>query len=221
MNEVADISVINRHRIYTDGEGVNTLVALYGCPLHCRYCINEKMHHIKRYRNSAEELYQKVKIDDLYFRYTNGGICFGGHEPLLQSAFIESFAVFLKEKHIAWKLTLETSLNVMPELLNRCVNFVDHFIIDIKTMDRTIYKQYTGSDNKFVLENLNTVINNKPLAQIKIRLPRIPNYTNTEDVEKSKLILKSEYHLKNENIEVFEYIAKPSSFSAIYTLDKT
>ncbi|MBO4381812.1 MAG: 4Fe-4S cluster-binding domain-containing protein, partial [Bacteroidales bacterium] len=33
---------INRHRIEVDGEGVTTLAAFHGCPLHCRYCLNPR-----------------------------------------------------------------------------------------------------------------------------------------------------------------------------------
>ena len=41
MQEVkAPIIGINRHRLTTDGEGVTTLVAFHGCPLHCKYCLN-------------------------------------------------------------------------------------------------------------------------------------------------------------------------------------
>ena len=35
---------LNRHRMATDGEGVTTLVAGAGCPLHCKWCINKKVH---------------------------------------------------------------------------------------------------------------------------------------------------------------------------------
>ena len=31
---------IARHRLQTDGQGVSTLVAFHGCPLHCKYCLN-------------------------------------------------------------------------------------------------------------------------------------------------------------------------------------
>ncbi|MBF1451819.1 4Fe-4S cluster-binding domain-containing protein, partial [Prevotella pallens] len=41
MQEVkAPIIGIDRHRLTTDGEGVTTLVAFHGCPLHCKYCLN-------------------------------------------------------------------------------------------------------------------------------------------------------------------------------------
>ena len=39
---MSEIMGISRLRIDTDGEGVTTLVAFYGCPLSCKYCINSQ-----------------------------------------------------------------------------------------------------------------------------------------------------------------------------------
>lgn len=36
------IIIFNRHRFSTDGNGITTLIALAGCPLKCKYCINKK-----------------------------------------------------------------------------------------------------------------------------------------------------------------------------------
>lgn len=38
--DLARIIGIARHRLSTDGDGVNTLVAFYGCTLNFRYCLN-------------------------------------------------------------------------------------------------------------------------------------------------------------------------------------
>lgn len=208
MSALAEISAVNRLRLESDGHGVNTLVALYGCPLRCAYCINQKLHQSSRYSLSVEELYHKVRIDDLYFRYTAGGICFGGHEPLLQSGFIREFAEFLQTNHVDWKLTLETSLNVKEDLLLACMEYLDYFIIDVKTLDQTIYKQYTGSDNQLVLKNLGILLKNKPLDAVRVRLPVIPEFNTMADIENSKLILKTDYSLEDRNIEIFQYLVR-------------
>lgn len=67
---------ISRHRLKTDGEGVTTLIAFYGCPLHCKYCINPQCHITEgaKEKLSPIQLNEKVKIDDLYFLVTGGGI---------------------------------------------------------------------------------------------------------------------------------------------------
>lgn len=46
---------IERHRIRRDGDGVTTLVAFMGCPLHCRYCLNDRCHD-SLYENDGKTL---------------------------------------------------------------------------------------------------------------------------------------------------------------------
>ena len=80
-----------RHRIGTDGEGVTTLVGGAGCPLRCVYCINREILKMQARLVSPEEMYDLLKVDDLYFRATGGGVTFGGGESLLHADFISAF----------------------------------------------------------------------------------------------------------------------------------
>lgn len=64
----ATIMTYSRHRLAIDGEGVTTLVLLAGCPLRCRYCLNDYCHDDRPYRVfTPDELYEELKIDNLYF----------------------------------------------------------------------------------------------------------------------------------------------------------
>lgn len=95
----------------SDGKGVSTLVTFWGCPLHCKYCINDFCHDekLRCIRISPEKLYERLVVDDIYYRMSQGGIVFGGGEPLLQSEYIgETVKLF----PAAWKIRIETSLNV-------------------------------------------------------------------------------------------------------------
>lgn len=189
MQEVtASIIGIVRHRMATDGVGVTTLVAFHGCPLHCQYCLNpQSLSPNGALRTiTPTELYSEVEIDDLYFMATNGGICFGGGEPLLRSEFIVAFSKIMNP---AWNLTLETSLNVPFMHLKRVAPIISEFIIDIKDMNPTIYKAYTTQENSIVLDNLAWLVENGYNEKTLIRLPLIPYYNCSEDVEKSKTIL--------------------------------
>ena len=93
MSNLVPILGVNRHRLLIDGEGVTTLVAFHGCPLHCKYCLNPQSlsddFDFPLY--SCEQLYERVKVDELYFLATRGGITFGGGEPCLRSEFISRF----------------------------------------------------------------------------------------------------------------------------------
>jgi pyruvate formate lyase activating enzyme len=76
-----------------DGPGVTTLVCFHGCPLRCRYCLNPFSFapETKRTNMSPRQLFDRVRLDELYFLSTGGGVTFGGGEPLLYPDFIQEF----------------------------------------------------------------------------------------------------------------------------------
>lgn len=175
---------INRHRIGVDGEGVTTLAAFHGCPLHCRYCLNPSCLDVNArvVRYTPESLYQQLLIDDLYFVATGGGICFGGGEPLLRPEFIRQFHDLCADR---WKITLETSLNVPAESLQIVAPLVNDFIIDIKDANDEIYTAYTGKSNVKVWENLSWLAANYDHEHVILRIPLIPEFNTEEDTAKS------------------------------------
>lgn len=176
----APFIAVNRHRLATDGEGVTTLVAFYGCPLRCRYCLNPQCLQVDGVwrRLTPGELYSEVEIDDLYFITTGGGICFGGGEPLLYPDFIRTFSKLMNPE---WKLTVETSLNVPPENIKTIAALVQMWYIDIKDFSPTIYNAYTGKDNTQVIRNLVWLAANGYADKVILRLPLIPDYNTEED----------------------------------------
>lgn len=180
---------INRHRIGVDGEGVTTLAAFHGCPLKCRYCLNQSCldANARVVRHTPESLYQQLLIDDLYFVATGGGVCFGGGEPLLRPEFIRQFHALCADR---WKITLETSLNVPSASLQSVAPLVNDFIIDIKDMNDEIYTAYTGKSNTQVWENLKWLSENYDREHVIIRVPLIPKYNTEEDTERSVERLK-------------------------------
>lgn len=176
----APFIAVNRHRLTTDGEGVTTLVAFYGCPLRCRYCLNPQCLQVDGVwrRLTPGELYSEVEIDDLYFIATGGGICFGGGEPLLYPDFIRTFSKLMNPE---WKLTVETSLNVPLENIKTIATLVQMWYIDIKDFSPTIYNAYTGKDNTQVIRNLVWLAANGYTDKVILRLPLIPDYNTEED----------------------------------------
>lgn len=176
----APFIAVNRHRLATDGEGVTTLVAFYGCPLRCRYCLNPQCLQVNGVwrRLTSGELYSEVEIDDLYFIATGGGICFGGGEPLLYPDFIRTFSKLMNPE---WNLTVETSLNVPLENIKTIAALVQMWYIDIKDFSPTIYNAYTGKDNTQVIRNLVWLAANGYADKVILRLPLIPDYNTEED----------------------------------------
>jgi pyruvate formate lyase activating enzyme len=192
---------INRHRLATDGKGVTTLVAFWGCPLRCKHCLNPQSWNpetmVAVY--DARQLFEQVNIDRLYFLATGGGVTFGGGEPLLYISFISKFRKLCGE---SWNLTLETSLNVPAKAVEKSISVVNNYIVDIKDMNPEIYKRYTGKKNDRVISNLRLLLENVPANRILIRIPLIPDFNTDEDRQRSKQILTD---MGFTNFDLFEY----------------
>lgn len=174
---------ICRHRINSDGQGINSLVILQGCPLRCKYCFNkESWKRENAILMQPEDLLKEVQIDNLYFTVSNGGVTFSGGEPLVYSEFIYQF-IQIAPKH--WNINLETSLFAKTENLKRIAPYIKLFIIDIKDIDSRIFKSYTGKSNNIVLNNLKWLAKHYPLNNVIIRIPNIPNYNAIDNIHNS------------------------------------
>lgn len=199
----AKIFGISRHRLTTDGEGVTTLVAFNGCPLRCRYCLNKTSWELDKGRDYTPEiLFEEVKIDQLYFLATHGGVTFGGGEPLLQVEFIKAFRELCGPQ---WQILAETSLNVPFENVQTIDPILDGYIIDIKDMNPEVYQAYTSKDNSVVLTNLEWLLKHGDPNRIMVRVPHIPEFNTDEDVAKSIERLTA---MGVKNIDEFYYIIR-------------
>ena len=184
----APVITISRHRLETDGQGVTSLVVFHGCPLRCKYCINPFSFapDTRMVEMTPNELYDKVKIDTLYYLATGGGITFGGGEPLLRADFIKEFRAICG---YTWHLCAETSLAVPWELVETAASCIDHFYVDCKDMNPDIYERYTGKTIRLMRENLVRLIDLLPPERITVRLPLIRNFNTETDRENSRRIL--------------------------------
>lgn len=194
---------ISRLRTYTDGDGVSTLIGSMGCPLRCAYCLNpaswDGSVNPKPY--TVDELYDKVKRDNIYFLSTGGGLVFGGGEPLLYHEFIKEF--IKKYKSTEWKFTIETSLSVPKEYLEDIVYHIDFFIVDTKDMDKTRYELYTSGNYGLFINNLKYLLETVGSDKIRVRVPRIEGLNTDEDIKSNYQILKDMGFC---DIEVFNYV---------------
>lgn len=199
MEEAPFIGIV-RHRIQTDGKGVSTLAAFHGCPLRCRYCLNPQCQREDVWRTfTPESLYDEVKIDQLYFLATDGGITFGGGEPAMHPDFIARFRKICGPE---WNLTLETSLNVPADNIRRLSSVINQFIIDIKETNDEIYRHYTSLSNRRALDNLQELLQEGRGDDLIVRLPLIEGYNTQEDIERSTEKLRA---MGVEHFDFFTY----------------
>ena len=199
----ANISAISRLRCGIDGPGIRTLVGFYGCPLRCKYCPNkftyDGSHPPKSY--TVEELIDAVKIDRPYFDATNGGITFGGGEPLLYSKFIEEFIIksINAQNGLADSIVIETSLAVpnkqivdfvelmmgIPPVLSHGYDREFVLYIDVKTLNPREYRKYTRKSIRNLMRNLQYISNFRGIIKTVIRVPVIDGYVTEKSRRKT------------------------------------
>lgn len=197
----AKINGIDRFRIGTDGTGVRSLILMAGCPLNCAYCGNKRYKDIFPETSECEVSVMEYYLhkDGIYFEMTDGGVTFGGGEPLMQAEFIHEF----HRKYPMWSVNIETSLNVPADKLRIIADDVDYWFVDIKDMNPDIYQRYTGMPNAQVRKNLAELLKLVPVEKICVRVPLIKGYNTSEDVERSAAELTQ---MGFTTIERFEYV---------------
>lgn len=195
---------LDRLRMATDGQGVTTLVGAYGCPLRCHMCLNPQSWMSTEEGKGYEwvtptQLYDRVKIDNLYYLATGGGVTFGGGEPLAHAEFMKAFRAICPTE---WHFCAETCLSVPPEKVDIAARVIDRFYVDIKDMNPAIYRAYTGQDNDLTVGNLRRLLSLCGPERITVRVPRIPNFNTPEDVERSVTLLRDMGFV---HLDVFTY----------------
>lgn len=195
---------IGRHRIESDGKGIRTLVIFSGCPLRCKYCLNKYTWDGtgKLVLDTPEDLLKAVSVDSVYFRATGGGITFGGGEPLLHADFISQFIDIAPK---TWNYCIETSLAVPTDVIRRVADKIHTFVVDIKSMDESIYKSYTGGDLSLAKRNLSELINLVGVDRITVRVPEIPDFANKRSQRRSVSAIRN---MGITRLDAFRYIKK-------------
>ena len=209
----APVFGISRLRMGTDGPGITTLVTFMGCPLQCKYCLNDFCHKPVFEADgktpakgvsllTPQDLYNKVKIDNVYFGMTGGGICFGGGEPALQWRFIKSFRKICGPE---WKIILETCLHYNEYIIKELSKIVDLWIVDIKSMEPIIFEEYTGVKVAPLYSRLKLLRDIVGEEKVVIKIPLIPEFKDERSVkwELSKIKAMGFTH-----IEQIEYIKR-------------
>lgn len=160
-----------------DGPGIRFVVFMQGCPMRCLFCHNPDTWDINapvQYELTPEELLEET------LRYSNfirkGGVTVTGGEPLLQPLFVREYLRLCREKGI--HTALDTSGAIFSEEARAVLDYCDLVLLDIKTLDETFHKSYTGMsrhNNARMLEYLQS-----EGKDTWIRHVVVPGYTDDE-----------------------------------------
>lgn len=123
---------------------------------------------------TCDELCKKLMKNEVFLK--KGGVTFSGGEPLAQSDFLLSCLKQLKGKiHTA----VQTSGFCDEAVFESVLAQADYFLYDLKILDPTRHKTYTGVSNEPILHNFRLLAASG--KEFVVRIPLIPRVTDTEE----------------------------------------
>lgn len=149
---------------------------------------------------TCDDVIKAIDNDLIFFLNSNGGITFSGGEPTTQLEFLRKLVYHFYNKGI--HTAIETCGVFNFEKCKDVFEKLDHIFVDIKNMNSSKHKEYTGFGNELILENIIKIANlNKSLV---VRIPVIPGFN--DDIE--NITLTSQFvkkNIKEPKIELLPY----------------
>jgi pyruvate formate lyase activating enzyme len=128
-----------------------------------------------------DDLVDEVIKDKAYFETSDGGITISGGEPTMQAGFAGAFLKSLRQKGL--HTALDTCGQCSIEALDQALPYAAMVLFDIKLIDPTAHKEFTGHGNRRILDNLlhtaDYIRSHVHPSALWIRTPMIPNATAT------------------------------------------
>jgi pyruvate formate lyase activating enzyme len=126
---------------------------------------------------SSEEIVKEIEKDVLFFDESGGGVTFSGGEPLSQPDFLEDLLFSCRDRDI--RTAVDTCGFAPLGVIKRMAPAVRLFLFDLKMMDPSLHKKYTGVSNERILENLKWLVGEK--YEVIVRIPVIPGINDTDE----------------------------------------
>jgi len=126
---------------------------------------------------SSDDLVQELLRDKVFFETSNGGVTLSGGEATFQAEFAIELAKGLRKEGV--HVALDTCGYCSEKVIRDFLPHVDMVLYDLKVMDPSKHKEYTGVSIDRVLENARIV--NESRKPVWIRTPIIPGHTDDEE----------------------------------------
>lgn len=130
---------------------------------------------------SSQDVVKVLVEDKAFYQQSGGGITISGGDPLYQSDF--SLEILKASKRENIHTAIETCMYSKREVLEKFIDCVDLFIVDLKLFDSSDHEKCTGVRNEIIKSNFKYLVSQK--ADILVRIPLIPGITATKENIKS------------------------------------
>jgi len=162
-------------------------------------CLSEALQIVGR-TYTVDEL-MRILVRDQGFWGSQGGVTFGGGEPLFQAEFL--LALLAKCRSNYMHTTVETSAHADIGVLMEVLKRTDVMFIDIKHMDSAAHRSKTGAGNELILQNVEAAASAGWDGRLIIRVPIVPGYNDTVENLRATAAFVARLKLKEVNLLPF------------------
>jgi pyruvate formate lyase activating enzyme len=122
----------------------------------------------------ADEVFDAVHRDKIFYQASGGGVTVSGGEALLQPQLVCN--LFKKCRRAGIHTCIETSGYAAESALTQVLPYTDYILYDLKHLNSEKHRRYTGKPNALILSNAKIVAASG--VETLFRMPLIPGINN-------------------------------------------
>jgi pyruvate formate lyase activating enzyme len=158
--------------------GANVQIDRYRCDL-CGACADVCLPgaiEVVGREVTVAELMDELEKDVVYYDESAGGVTISGGEPFAQPEFLLELLQSCKAR--GFNTVVDTCGHVAPDLFRSLAEHVDHFLYDLKIIDDTRHREFTGVGVGLIHENLRWLAERN--RAVVVRFPLLPGINDDE-----------------------------------------
>jgi len=170
------VAVCEQHAISLRDEGPVTDVAK--C-VRCGRCVETCLagaREIVGRDMTVAAVVDEVAKDTIFYDESGGGVTFSGGEPLMQPEFLVTLLDSCRQLDI--HTAVDTTCHADPMVVRTAAERANLFLCDLKHMDPRRHREFTGEDNRLILENIRLLSDMG--KEIMIRIPIVPGFNDDQ-----------------------------------------
>jgi pyruvate formate lyase activating enzyme len=145
---------------------------------------------------NADEVFDAVNRDKMFYQTSGGGVTVSGGEALMQPQFVCD--LFEKCRRAGIHTCVETSGYIAESALRQVLPYTDLVLYDLKHLNSEKHRQYTGKPNDLILSNAKIVAASG--VETLFRMPLIPKIN--DDMQNIKMTAEFLHELGNNTLRI-------------------